>query len=301
MKNSIISILTSILGKGKESGSNASFCCPNKDHPDHKGGDIDYRLSFFNNLNNFNCWVCGYKGFTQNLIKEYGNSIQLSDFRLYSKFTEKQEKKSSPFYLPKAYKEISEECPDFLADRLKHRNISMECAEFYRIGSMYGYPILPSIGKNGNVEFYTKDNVGGFPKYLFPKDVAKEEYIMNIGNIIPDVPLIVFEGFYNAISLYPYTNVTWLNGKVFHKKFKEYVFSNRIPVFLFLDNELKSNENCLEFMQECLDRGIYCKMIGEYEYKDPNDYLKKGKIDLLQNILKNELNLWQQYQQENQW
>jgi hypothetical protein len=116
---------------------------------------------------------------------------------------------------------------------------------------------------------------------------------MNIWNINPDIPLVVVEGFYNAISFFPYTNVVWLNGKEFYNNFVDFVTKYNISTFIWLDNELQSNINTNKFIKDMTEKGLYSKRIGNYRHKDPNDFLKNGEWEILEQILLKELKIWE--------
>jgi hypothetical protein len=51
--------------------------------------------------------------------------------------------------------------------------------------------------------------------------------------------------------------------------------------------------NTNKFIKEMNEKGLYSKRIGNYRHKDPNDFLKNGEWELLEQIVLKEIKIWE--------
>ena len=237
MKNDLVLLTESILGKGKsynESTGQVDYCCPNCDR-----GRKKYKLSINYKKLVAKCWSCqedidGIKGSLYSLIKREGTNRDIKVyFDLVKDFEFEGEDRIRNYipkiFLPKEYRKIT---PTSLTydmkmpyNYLRGRGISDEQIQKYEIGfcengKYGGRIIIPSFSKDGKLNFFTgRSYIGSVNKYKNP-EIIKNEIIANEININWDSTVFLVEGMFDLIGI-GIKNTIPLLGKILPLKLLE--------------------------------------------------------------------------------
>jgi DNA primase len=184
MSDLLLDLITDILGEPRESqsrGSQYAFNCP--ECASIKGVDNDGKYNLEVNLekNVFNCWSClDNHGSLKKLVRKWGNKKQRDRIKLLlpEDFTPTPDQPVSFEGLPKEYIFLNSKYESYQKKQallyLKKRGITESIIEKYRIGfaeygKYAGRIILPSINKDGIVDYFVSRTYGKQkPKYLNP-------------------------------------------------------------------------------------------------------------------------------------
>ena len=290
-----LSILTRIFGKSKGSHPTYNFCCP-REHPNSKV-DIGFKMGVNINEDVFNCFVCGYHGKANSLIKESGDYCDYRDYPDESFFYNSIDIKDAIAKLPNdciSYREHAE-----TYEYLLGRGFNEEILDFYDVKySKTNNIILSSYDKSNILNFWTSN----YPEKKNSKYVNGKNYsfilgdyiglennniIINENNIDFRMPLYIFEGYYDFYSMYPYTNVTASLGKTIKKRLREEIIKNKTPFIISFDyNDKNAQLNAENFVNEMEEYNVL-GIKFPYKYnKDINEDLKKQNYDNIKKFKK---------------
>ena len=212
----IASILESFLGdirKHNENTGQISFDCPacsaDKGMPE---GDGKGNLEINYNKDVFKCWVCkdthNMSGSVIKLIKKYGNSKHLKDYKLFKPESRLsyEDKRHIDVKLPEGYKKLNLcTSKDFKYNAaiqyLHKRGITDDIIAKFDIGyttrgHFFNRIVIPSYDEDGVLNYFIArwfDKHFNKMKYLNP-DVEKQTIIFNEGRVNWDSTLYLVEG-----------------------------------------------------------------------------------------------------------
>ncbi len=244
----IYNIFVEILGESKQGGydshiSQYQFNCPacaaEKGFPDNK-----YNLEVSFKRMKYNCWSCGEsngtRGNLSKLIKKYGNSNLLREYRselsaikeskLYDISAYNEEFSSiedKSITLPKTFKKINiKSCNDRrLKEYLNKRKISQDIVDKFNLGytsydeeesSMRNRLIIPSYDQYGDLNYWTARDFTNNSKRVKYKnvDADRKQIIFQESLINWDADIYLVEG---VIDCLYFPNTIALMSKVLKK------------------------------------------------------------------------------------
>jgi len=247
------------IGNAKDCGGDWKIRCPFHS-PDN---DPSFYINKYNGI--FYCFGCQIKGNLIQLImkikkctfeeayKEIGDPDINSKIkhRISNKILHivdnssikelKQEDESNISYIK--YKN-KEECPKYLLGRLEwetidHFQLGYTCFEKYK-----GRIIIPIFRKNHIVGFVARDYMDQDPKYLFPFNFKKSNYIFNDKALEEEIILV--EGTFDAMSMWEkgfQNSVAILGHDLSSEQLKILCAFNIKRIVLCLDNDEKKQGN----------------------------------------------------------
>ncbi len=305
INNALVSLLESILGKGKfTSRGNYAFMCPNNCHSSKPKLEVCLDSTEVNTkgqatFQNYACWICGgenggFKGKKiKNLLKKAGASPDKLE-ELY--YIVGDDKITSPppnpkqNIIPKLPKEFISLSTPKLSREGKHafnylindRNFTLYDIKKYNIGyceeGKYSHRIIiPSYDEKGNLNYFiSRTYIPGEPrKYDFPalsRDIIFFELFINW-----DLPIILCEGVFDAITL-KRNAIPLLGTNITHTLMKKLVESKVNKIYLTLDEDAlkKSIKHCENLMNE--GKKVYYVNLKD---KDPNKIGFNGMLEIL--------------------
>ena len=275
----ILDILYQVLGAGKKtSRDNYAFKCPNGCH------SIKHKLEVNINSYQYQCWICGdtENGFKGNSLlkllkqsKASKNKIDRLRPLLKSNKSENYSKTNDIVELPKEFQTFDNN-NDIIAKHaflyLKKRGITKNDIIKYNIGycsdGLYkNMIIIPTYDKDGNINYFTARSFEKDPfiKYKNPnidRNIIPNEHLINW-----DLPIILCEGLFDAISIK--RNVIPLLGKNIQSNLMKKLVESKIKkIYIALDSDAlkQSIKHCELLLNE--NKEVY--LINTKE-KDPNE------------------------------
>jgi len=272
-----LKFLEKLLGKSKYNSSSkeAQFFCPFCDHR---------KAKFYVNLESdlYNCYYskCNKRGVgLYSLIKKLGTREDLEKYNSHYRAKNvrtKEEVKFERIFLPKEYIPLC--CSNSviiqkLKSYLEKRGLKEEEIIKYKLGTCIGGDynemiIFPSFDKDGDVNYFTAKNLRNGQYYIPPTQKGyKNSVIINELNIDFTKPLLIVEGFFDAISS-GMVNVAPLLGSTLSPRSKLFgqIVKNRTPVFLALDPDAK--EKSLKIAEKFVKYDVMVYNIDVEPYKD---------------------------------
>ena len=309
MSELVVEILEDFLGYHKkhyESKGQISFDCP--ECAMEKGlmdGDGKGNLEVNYDYGVYKCWSCsetnGTHGTIRKLIKNYGNRNHLKRYNLVNPYEPKivdgEEEKLTIEGLPKEYKSLSINDGSYdyskALEYLKTRNIGIDLIKKYELGystegDYAGRIIVPSIDKNGDINYYLGRSYGWSKmKYKNP-EVSKMDIIFNEGKINWDSNVYIVEGVFDHI---PIPNSIPLLGKVINDHILDCLLTKlTAKVVIVLDSD--AYRDAVKLYKELNNtklhnRVLLVKMPDGFDISDIYQKLgKKGIIRILKNAHK---------------
>jgi len=281
INNALLSTVSFVLGKGKEtSNNNYAFHCPFCNHakpklevnlvPNKKGENFWY------------CWVCNAKGKTLvGLFKKLKiTPDKIAELRSMLGFTARdtEEKIIDAVELPKEYKSLTNlSRTDIVAKHvlmyLKKRGITKSDILKYNIGyceegRYSGRVIVPSYDKDGRINYFIARSVDpkSTKKYDAPKcnknEIIGLEYFINWST-----PVILCEGMFDAIAIK--RNAIPLLGKTIPKALMMKLVTSEVKtVYVALDRD--ALKDALKYAEQLLNLGKDVYLV-DLQDKDPSD------------------------------
>lgn len=323
MPKRLYNILASFLGESKngydQNCDQYQFNCPCCAQEKGVNSDNKFNLEVNFRLGKYHCWACGdtnnTKGFISKLIKNYGNSTLLNEYReeinnikqskLYQLDCFKDEEfifEEDYIILPKGFKKINlKACPKRLLNYLNKRCITQDIIDLYNIGyTDYNINspitsnriIIPSYDKTGSLVFWTGRDYTDNPKRLkyYNSKCDKKQIVYLESRLQYDGDIVIVEGAIDAIYL---PNATALLGKTLIKDttlFKNLYSKANGKIIICLDgdtdiNETKKIYNLLNVGR--LKNKIYYIRLGseQIKYKDFGEIIEnEGKIGIINTL-----------------
>jgi DNA primase len=291
----LVILLEKVLGSGKPtSGTNYSFFSPFCSHYKPK---LEINLETVNGKNPWHCWISNEKGKTiyslfkklnvdKTLFDELNTIIEISKRFIPS------EKKDKVVELPSSFIQLSFLTKDLLKTPaikhsliyLKNRGINSVDIRRYNIGvctegEYANMVVVPSYDANGNLNYFVA-------RSIFPDSYIKYKNPNVSKNIIPfdlyinwDLPIILTEGVFDAISIK--FNAIPLLGKTISPHLKEKIITNRVSkIYIALDSD--ALKDSLRMIKYFLNQGISVNYIN-LNGKDPNEVGHASFINALKN------------------
>lgn len=268
MSNALLNLLESVLGRGiMRSRGNYAFHCPNCNH--HKS-KLEINLTITeNNLNPWECWVCGAKsGFKgRNILSLFKklkvDSNKYEQLRYIVKYsTPVTSQPKDSIYLPKEFKSLNNISKKNIIGRhaisyLNKRGISHQDIIKYNIGycdeGLYANRIIiPSYDENGLLNYFSARTFDKNEKNKYQNPSVEKDNIIAFDLYINwELPIILVEGMFDAITIK--RNVIPLLGKTLSKSLIKKIIESGTPkIYISLDTDA---------YKESL---IYCKQFMEY-------------------------------------
>jgi len=278
----LLSAISSVLGKGKEtSGNNYAFECP---FCHHKKPKLEVNLvpnSKGENL--WHCWTCNAKGKTLvGLFKKIKvSSEKISEIKSILGFTEKKEEDDSTIIkveLPKEYKPlINLSRTDIIAKHalqyLKKRGITKDDIQKYNIGyceegRYKNMIIVPSYDKDGIINYFIGRSFDKEPQRKYDSPKCNKNAIIGLEYFINwNVPVILCEGIFDAVAIK--RNVVPLFGKTIPKALMLKLVEPCVKtVYIALDND--ALREAMDYAEELLNVGKDVYLV-ELNDKDPSE------------------------------
>jgi DNA primase len=281
----LLSIVESVLGHGiSKSRNNYAFKCPNGCHP------TKHKLEVNLETQQYKCWICGNQknGFKGNKIATLFKKTK----QPYTKFIKLKEILKETFIyndnnseyvkeeiisLPSEFKylyDISKS--DILGlhaiNYLKRRGLTKKDILKYNIGycetgEYQKCVIIPSYDDDNNLNYFIARSFepDSYRKYIMPP--FSKNIIFNENMINWDLPIIICEGIFDAISIK--RNSIPLLGKFFSEKLLQKIISSSVKkIYVALDNDaLKDSLLICEYL---MNEGKEVYFVNMKE-KDPNE------------------------------
>jgi DNA primase len=283
MQDKLLSLLESILGKGKKtSGGNYAFFSPFVDH--HKPKlEINIELNSKGD-NPWHCWVSDEKGKTiRSLFRklkvskevwEEHNSIFSRKYR-YTTHQATHQDTHQVVQLPKEYIPLWKPSNSIIRKHalnyLEGRGVTLAQIVKYEIGyceeGIYKHKIIvPSYDSNGKLNYFVGRSFyeSNF-KHKNPdvsKDVIGFEMFINW-----DLPIVICEGVFDAIAIR--MNAIPLFGKSPQSELLKELIGRRVSkVYIVLDSDAFSNT--LKFAETLMNEGIGVYVV-KLDDSDPSE------------------------------
>lgn len=284
MNQDLVDFLERLLGRARKySNGEMEFLCVFCNH--HKK-----KLAINIKTLNWHCWVCCKSGRgLESIIRKVGNQEDLEkynlNFKINSKDTEKiQQIQFESIKLPKDFVCLAG-AKFFGADRLINYLLNIRKIDFddilrYKIGTCTGQQyymniVFPSFDRFGEINYFTARSLSDGRYSLPPSERGyKNKIVINELNIDWSKPLVVVEGFFDAIKT-GIDNVTPLLGSLLSNKSKlfEQVVKNRTELIFALDPDAKEKQ--LQIIKQFMAFDVMCYTVDVEPYKDVGEMSKK--------------------------
>lgn len=288
-----VKYLESLFGKGELRKGEFAISCPFCVNAKGKK-KLCIRVSDFLN----HCWVCGWKARSIiSVMKKLGcTTAQIADYVenfSNSKFiTDDVEIIEKSVILPHDFKLVVEQNSDIqrikILDYLSKRNrkVSEHMMWRHRIGysnqvQFKDRVIIPSYGKDGNVNYYTSRSIANkWPTYV-NCDYEKKDIVFGESYADYTKPLVLVEGPFDLIGC-AYRNAVALLGSTLHEEYLLFdrILENNTPVTLLLDNDMQ--QKMQNISKKLTSYGIECKT-AKLVSKDPGCATQAEIDDVLEN------------------
>lgn len=282
-----------------EQGDQYMYKCPVCHHKNN-------RLSVNYNKNVFKCWTCGFSGKSVinilyylespysdiEKIKEYfghkdmyeGNSkLSKTQYDIYRTLDGDKNKNNVPkIERPKFWVPLSKPRDIFQKrayNYLLSRGMTRYEIKFYNIqyDEDRGSIDIPSLDKNMNLNYYVKHYYLD-SYYQNPDHVSKMKIIFNEYTLDFRQPIIITEGFYDAMSIG--SNATPILGKFVPKPLIQNMIMYETPfVYLFMDGD--AHKEVVKLSNYLFYLGIDNKIVNTPNGEDPNSMGRKKIFELL--------------------
>jgi DNA primase len=281
MEERLITLLESVLGKGKKtSGNNYAFFSPFAEHYKPKL-EINIELNS-KGSNVWHCWISEEKGQSirslfkklkvSNDIWEEHNLIFSRKYKYINNQSNNQEETKKVVQLPTEYiplwKPSNSVIRKHALNYLDGRGISASEIIKYEIGyceeGIYKHKIIvPSYDSNGRLNYFIgRSFYDTLHKHKNPdvsKDVIGFEMFINW-----DLPIVICEGVYDAIAIRQ--NAIPLFGKSIQSNLQKQIISKGVEsVYIVLDSD--AFKNALTFSENLMNEGIrvYLVELGDLD------------------------------------
>jgi len=284
-------LLSSIFGsnfKLDEHNREIIFTCPNCFHHNQK-----FAISL--SMDVFHCFHCHFKGKTFRLIKSFGDSsswqqwLQIQSDGVVSFETDIRsllagDKNngttfSKPIFLPQEAIRLRIGIPSIIAKHafqflfnrgITYKQIRMYDFRYCEDGTYKDRILVPSYDMYGNVNFFLARSIFEDQKpYLYPS-ISKENILFNELYITWNWPIIITEGFFDAISVgcntIPLLGSNLSEHSVLFKRILKY----KPKVILMLDNDEVGRQN-MTTIGEMLSKWSVDVSIAQWNVDDPKD------------------------------
>jgi len=279
----LLNLTVSVLGKEKPtSKGNYVFYCPECKYHHKPKLEINFDETS-THYQNYNCWVCSFKGKTLfSLFKKLEvNYDVLQKLKLLTKSISipkdyKPDEKSTKVFLPKEFKSLINVSEyDIIGKHalfyLKSRKIFEEDIIRYNIGycdkgKYCNHIIIPSYDKDGVLNYYTARNFdkSSSKTYSNPdvsKDIIPFEFFINW-----NIPLIICEGTMDAITIR--RNAIPLLGQIIRPKLMSKIVTSQVKkIYIALDRD--ALKKAILFCETLMNEGKEVYLV-EIDGKDPN-------------------------------
>ena len=298
MENTLVYLLDSILGKGKNtSKGNRAYHCPSPDCKHSSKLKMEINLDENSpHFQSYQCWVCSFRG--KKLItlfkKVHIDNEKLEQLKFLIKSIPKDyqsNKEAIPvsiLTLPKEFISLVNPPKNLISQKalnyLKNRNITQEDIIKYNIGFCeYGkysnMIIIPSYDSKGILNYFTARNFdkSSSIKYKNPdtsRDIIGLELFINW-----EAPIILCEGMFDAIAIK--RNVIPLLGKNIQSNLmKKLIKSSVNKIYIALDKD--AIKQALNFCETLMNEGKEVYLVN-LNQKDPSDMGFTNFTNLIQN------------------
>ncbi|MBC8300782.1 MAG: hypothetical protein H8E55_34080 [Pelagibacterales bacterium] len=299
-KYSIITLLESILGKGKiNSNNNIAFHCPFCHHQKKKL-EINILTQFYH------CWTCNAAGrklviLFRKLNVERKKISKLIDLLDEVEYRPTKTTTDTPvLQLPAAYRplwRIDKESPEYrnAIHYLNSRNIGIYDILKYRIGycdnGLYsGKIIIPSYDENGSLNYFVARAYYEEDKFKHKNPPASKDIVGFELHINWNLPIILVEGAFDAIAIK--RNVIPLFGKTISNTLKTRIVRKGVKeIYICLDRDAR--KQAIEAADYFMANGVDVFFV-DLPDKDPSDM----GFELITEVLDNTFKMSQEYLME---
>ena len=280
INHSLIALTNSVLGTSKStSRGNYAYHCPLCNHHKPK-----LEINFTENIkgeNQWHCWVCDKKGKKlYQLFKAVETSPEkMAELKAIVKYTgpESHIQVETKLELPKEFKLLNNIHPSDITARhalsyIKSRGITEDDILKYGIGyceqgRYANMIIIPSYDAKGNINYFTgrsfeKQSTIKYKNPTASRDIIPFELFINW-----ELPLILCEGPFDAISIK--RNVIPLLGKNIQSNLmKKIVMSSVEKIYIALDKD--AQKQALNFCERLMNEGKEVYLVDMND-KDPSE------------------------------
>lgn len=299
-KYSIITLLESILGKGKiNSNNNIAFHCPFCHHQKKKL-EINILTQFYH------CWTCNAAGrklviLFRKLNVERKKISKLIDLLDEVEYRPTKTTTDTPvLQLPAAYRplwRIDKGSPEYrnAIHYLNSRNIGIYDILKYRIGycdnGLYsGKIIIPSYDENGSLNYFVARAYYEEDKFKHKNPPASKDIVGFELHINWNLPIILVEGAFDAIAIK--RNVIPLFGKTISNTLKTRIVRKGVKeIYICLDRDAR--KQAIEAADYFMANGVDVFFV-DLPDKDPSDM----GFELITEVLDNTFKMSQEYLME---
>jgi len=295
-KFSIITLLESVLGKGKiNSNDNVAFHCPFCNH-NKKKLECNIVTQYWH------CWVCNAAGRKLAVLFRKLN-VQREKISKLIKLLDDVEYKPTKtttdtpvLQLPEGYRPLwilQEMSPEYrnAVYYLKKRNITIHDILKYRIGYCRKGPykgkiIIPSYDANGSLNYFVARAYYEEDKFKHKNPPASKDIVGFELHINWNMPIILVEGAFDAIAIK--RNAIPLFGKTISNTLKKRIVEKGVKeIYICLDKDAR--KQALEAAEYFMANGITVYFVDLTE-KDPSELGFEKIISQIQSteILSNE-------------
>jgi DNA primase len=274
----LIALRRALDQQGHQKGEEIVFFCPKHGHrTDRKYGQLGVNLE----SDNFNCFVCGWKG--RDILPLLRLKGDTADSREYAEEirpdAEKPKKEYDDVRLPREFRPLAREyrspwyrmAANYLASRgLDERDILVYKLGYCEDGDYRNRIIVPSFDSRGELNFFVgRSFLSDTMKYkhgVFCKDIIFNDYLIDW-----DSPVTLVEGVFDAMRIggnsIPLLGV-FLNPE--SQLFKKIVERQKL-VYVALDADAKDKQ--FKIMRSLNEHGVAvgCVNVASSGFKDPGE------------------------------
>lgn len=297
VNQSLLILLESVLGKGKEtSNNNYAFVCPNCSAERAKAGKskkAKLEINLATNLkkeNYYHCWFCSdFKGKTiKSLFKKLKvPQTKIEELNRIIKPVLFESRKDDFLELPKEFIPLSQEAGIFWKQAMcyvESRGLTKYDIIRYNLGycidGIYSNRIIvPSYDENGSLNYfiarsYEKEAIQKYKNPKVSRDIIFNEFFINW-----EAPLILCEGPFDALAIKRNT-VPLLGKSITDSLMKKIVTSKVKKIYIALDND--AMKTALKHAGELLNKGKEVYLV-ELNKKDPSQLGFEKFTQIIQN------------------
>ena len=295
-KFSIITLLESVLGKGKiNSNDNVAFHCPFCHH-NKKKMEVNIVTQYWH------CWVCNAAGRKLTVLFRKLNVQREKISKLVGLLDDVEYKPTKTttdtpvLQLPEGYRPLwilQEMSPEYrnAVYYLKKRNITIHDILKYRIGYCRKGPykgkiIIPSYDANGSLNYFVARAYYEEDKFKHKNPPASKDIVGFELHINWNMPIVLVEGAFDAIAIK--RNAIPLFGKTISNTLKKRIVEKGVKeIYICLDKDAR--KQALEAAEYFMANGITVYFVDLTE-KDPSELGFEKIITQIQSteILSNE-------------
>jgi len=283
-----LKILVDVFGDYVTEKDERLFHCPKCHHRKHK-------LSINIDKGVFQCWVCGFHGNNQNLLRKHGKPEQVREWKALegeqSKPLVRRGKDNRPVVsLPRGSMVLKTGMPDMHSKHalafMQKRGVPYNLIRTFDVrycdkGFYANRVVFPSYDIRGSINFFVTRAFFNSDMPYLNAPVSKDEIIFNELFVTWERPVFLVEGIFDSLAVLnsvPLLGSSMSHSSLLFRRLVEY----KPEVVLMLDNDRAGKKGTAQIGQLLLDHSLTVKHIP-YTGKDPASIPKQEIAKVLAN------------------